>query len=402
MDNHQKFMSLALKLAKKAYPSPNPRVGAVIVKNGRVIGNGYHKKYGETHAEVIAINSVSNKDELKGATLYVTLEPCSHHDKTPPCTGTIIESGINEVIIGCEDENPKIDGILILREKGLKVEVIDDERCKKLNEAFFHWIKKQTPFVLLKLAMTLDGRIATKTGDSKYISNAQSRALSNSLRSDFDAIMVGINTVLIDNPRLTSRKPGSRNPTRIIVDSYLKAPLGYNWIEPNAVRIIATTDKHDKEKRKKLEAEGVEIIVLPETTEGHVDMNVLLQKLGSTTIAKSARVPLSCTGELPTGLGEYFSNEPDTLRKRMVPSISEFSSKNLITSILVEGGSELATTMLEAGLINKVLFFISGQILGNGINAFQGKGVERMKDALRLKNIAIRKIQEDVLIEGYL
>jgi len=355
MNEHQKFLSLALKLARKARPSPNPRVGAVIVRNGQVIGEGYHKEYGGDHAEIVAIKSVKNKDDLKASTLYVTLEPCSYYNKTPPCTDAIIDSGISEVIIGCRDQNPNVDGVSKLEKEGIKITVLDDEECKRINEAFFHWIKTKEPFILLKLAMTLDGRIATKSGDSKYISNAQSRALSNAWRSEYDAIMVGINTILVDNPRLTSRKAGSDNPIRIIVDSYLKAPIGYNWIETNARRIIATSEKHDKEKRKKLEAEGVEIIVLPQTSEGHVDLAILFKKLGE--------------------MG--------------------------ITSILVEGGSEVATNILEAGLISKIAFFISCQILGNGINVFEGKGIEKMKEAWRLKNISIKQIQDDVLIEGY-
>ncbi|MFH2105916.1 MAG: bifunctional diaminohydroxyphosphoribosylaminopyrimidine deaminase/5-amino-6-(5-phosphoribosylamino)uracil reductase RibD [Candidatus Micrarchaeota archaeon] len=349
------YIEHALKLAKKARPSPNPRVGAVIVKNGKIIGEGFHAKFGGDHAEIAAIKSVKNKEELKGAALYVTLEPCSHYEKTPPCTSAIIEAGLKEVIIGCRDKNPKVNSVSELKKKGIEAKILEDEECNKMNESFFHWIKTRKPFVMLKLAMTLDGRIATKTGDSKYISNAQSRALSNSWRSEYDAIMVGINTVLVDNPRLTSRKSGTENPIRIIVDSYLKAPVGHNWIEPNARRIIATSAKHDKEKRKKLEKEGVEVLVLPETSEGHIDLKVLLEKLGE--------------------IG--------------------------ITSILVEGGSELATTMLESGLINKIAIFISCQILGNGINLFEGKGVEKMKDAWHLKAIAIKQVQDDVLIEGY-
>ncbi len=353
--NDQKFMSLALKLAKKSNPSPNPRVGAIIVKDGKIIGKGYHKAAGEAHAEVVAINSVRDKNELKNAILYVTLEPCSHYGRQPPCTDAIISAGIKNVIIGCEDQNPKVEGIEKLKQAGCDVKMLNDQECHELNEAFFNWIKTGKPFVMLKLAMTLDGRIATKTGDSKYISNSQSRALSYAWRDNFDGIMVGIKTVLVDNPRLTSRAPGAANPTRIIVDSKLRIPLTSQVLEQNARRIIATTDKYDKEKKKQLESLGVEILVLKEEKTYYVDLKQLFDELG----------------------------------------------KRNIISLMVEGGAELATALLEQKLINKAAFFIAAKILGSGKNAFDGSGVERMDDALQLKNVSIRKLGEDVLVMGY-
>lgn len=349
------YLAYALKLAKKAGPSPNPRVGCVIVKKNKIIGQGYHKKPGEDHAEVVAIKSVKNKQDLRTATMYVTLEPCSHDGRTPPCTNTIIDAGLKKVVVGCTDENPRVKGIEALRKANIKVELANDIACKELNESFFHWVKTGKPFVLVKLAMTLDGRIATKTGDSKYISNAQSRSIGYTWRAIYNAILVGINTVIIDNPRLTSRTPGAKNPTRIIVDGTLRIPLTSSVLESNARRIVATTHKHNKKKKKQLESLGVEVLVLPEEEPGHVDLQKLLETLG----------------------------------------------KQGIISIIVEGGSEVATDFLKLKLINKGAFFIAAKILGGGKNAFTGIGVEKMDQAWQLKNISIRKVGNDVLVMGY-
>ena len=354
-NEQDKYLSLALSLAKKANPSPNPRVGAVVVKDNKIIGQGYHKSAGEGHAEITAINSVKNKNELKDATLYATLEPCSHYGKTPPCTEAIINAGIKHVVIGCIDQNPKVDGVEELKKHEISVEVLNDRECYEINEGFFHWIKTSKSFVMLKLAMTLDGRIATKTGHSKYISNSQSRALSYAWRDNFDAILVGINTVLIDNPKLTSRTSDAKNPMRIVVDSHLRIPITAQVLEPNARRIIATTEKHDKNKKRQLESMGVEMLILPEEKPDHINLKTLLEELG----------------------------------------------KKEITSVMVEGGAELATALLDNNLINKCAFFVAAKILGSGKSAFEGKGVEKMDDAWQLKNTAIRKVGDDVLIIGY-
>ncbi len=356
MKETEKYITKVLTLAKKAHPSPNPRVGALIVKDGKIIGQGYHKKAGEAHAEVIALESVSGKNQLAGATLYVSLEPCSHFGKTSHCTDTIIKSGIKKVVVGTEDHNPEVKGIEKLREAGIEVELINDSRCFEINEGFFHWIKTGKPFIMLKLAMTIDGRIATKTGHSQYISNSQSRALSYAWRDSFDAILVGIKTVIIDNPRLTSRTPRARNPTRIIVDSKLRIPLTAQVLEANGNRIIATTSHCDLEKKKQLESLGAEVLILDEEKPDHVNLKQLFETLG----------------------------------------------KKQITSLIVEGGSELATALLEQKLINKCAFFIAAKILGAGKNAFEGVGVEKMDDAVQLKNVSIRKLGEDVLVTGYL
>ncbi|HLC69168.1 MAG TPA: bifunctional diaminohydroxyphosphoribosylaminopyrimidine deaminase/5-amino-6-(5-phosphoribosylamino)uracil reductase RibD [Candidatus Bilamarchaeaceae archaeon] len=370
------YLARALKLAKKSHPSPNPGVGCVIIKDDKIIGQGYHKKAGEAHAEAVAIQDANTRSgwqnksdmllqpnlvkrkaqDLAGSIMYVTLEPCSHEEKrTLPCTQAIIEHRIKKVVVGCEDQNPQVKGIEALREAGIEVELVNDPDCRELNEAFFHWVKTKRPFVLLKLAMTLDGRIATKTGDSKYISNPQSRSIGYAWRALYDAILVGLNTVVIDNPRLTSRTPGAPNPIRIVVDGKLQLPLTSRVLEANARRIVATTPKHDKEKKKQLEALGVDVLVLPEEEPGHVDLNALLTELGSQGV----------------------------------------------TSVIVEGGSEVATDFFKAKLINKGAFFIAAKILGEGKTAFAGGGVEKMDQAWQLKNLSIRKVGNDVLIIGY-
>ncbi len=356
MDATSRYINRALKLARKSNPSPNPRVGAVVVRDNKIIGEGHHQNAGNPHAEVLAIRKAREKGEnLNDATLYVTLEPCSHFGRTPPCTEEIIEAGIKRVVIGTEDRNPEIKGIEKLRGNGIEVELLNDPFCYELNEGFFHWIRTGKPFIMLKLAMTLDGRIATKTGDSKYISNSQSHAVSYAWRDNFDAILVGINTVIVDNPRLTSRTPKAKNPTRIIVDSKLRIPLTSQVLEPNARRIIATTKNHDLEKKKQLESLGVEVLVVEEEKPEHVDLKQLFEMLG----------------------------------------------KLNILSIIVEGGSEIATTVFEKKLAQKGAFFIAAKILGGGKNVFEGSGVERMDDAVQLKNVAIRKLGDDVLVIGY-
>lgn len=350
------YLAYAFKLAKKANPSPNPRVGCVIVKGEKIIGQGYHKKPGEPHAEALAMASVSDPALLQGSTLYVTLEPCSHEEKrTPPCVPVLIAAGIAKVVIGVLDENPSVRGMEELKAAGIGVELVNDPQCRELNEAFFHWVKTGLPFVMLKLAMTLDGRIATRTGHSQYISNPQSRSIGYAWRAQYDAILVGINTVLIDNPRLTARTPGAPNPVRIVLDSRLRIPLTSRVLEPTARRIIVTTARHDPEKKKQLESLGVEVLVLPEETPDHIDLQALLATLG----------------------------------------------KQSITSILVEGGSEIATDFLERKLLQKGAFFIAAKILGSGKSAFEGRGAEKMDDAWQLKNISIRKVGNDVLVMGY-
>ena len=231
---HEKYMRMAIEEAKKGegFTSPNPLVGAVIVKDDRVIGIGYHKKYGENHAEINAfLNAKENGEDVEGASIYVTLEPCSHYGKTPPCADAIIKNKLKKVIIGCVDSNPKVagNGIKKLKDAGIDVIVnVLEEECRKLNEVFFYYIANKRPFVVMKYAMTMDGKIATVSGKSKWITSEKTREHSHRFRNKYSAIMVGINTVIEDNPMLNCRLPNTRNPIRIILDSSLKISLDSN------------------------------------------------------------------------------------------------------------------------------------------------------------------------------
>lgn len=355
------YMGLAYELAKKAEgrTTPNPTVGATIVKDGEIIGQGYHMKAGMPHAEIEAMNSVKDKELLKGSTLYLLLEPCCHYGKTAPCTKAIIEAGISRVVAPMKDPNPKVNGkgFEELRNAGIEVGVgLMEKEAKKLNEAFFKYITTKRSFVILKAAMSIDGKIATSAGQSKWISSEQSRSYVHELRNRVDAVIVGINTVLYDNPRLTCRIPGGRDPLRIILDSRLRIPLDARILaDRNA--LIATTNKCDKSKIRKLEEKGVGVVVI-RTNDKKVDLKELMYELA--------------------------------LRS--------------ITHIMIEGGSEVAASALKEGIVDKVVYFIAPKIIGgrDAKTPIGGKGIENMEEALKLKDVEIKKIGDDVVIEGYL
>src|SRR6056297_2804881 len=281
-----KYMKRAIELAKKGkgYTNPNPIVGAVIVKNGQIIGEGYHERYGEAHAEVNAFNHCSI--DPKGATMYVTLEPCAHHGNTPPCAEKIVEKKIKKVVIGLVDPNPLVNhkGIEILRNAGIEVITgVLSEEIKEMNEIFYHFIQNKTPYVIMKTAMSLDGKIATKTGDSKWISNEKARYFGHELRHEVSGILVGINTVVMDNPQLTTRLKGQegKDPHRIVLDSTLKIPLDSKILRLNseAKTFIATTEKASKEKIARLESLGVKVIST-QSVNNQVDLQSLMKILG--------------------------------------------------------------------------------------------------------------------------
>lgn len=356
-------MKRALEIAKlgEGYISPNPLVGAVIVKNDKIIGEGYHEKFGENHAEVNAFLNVS--EDVTGADMYVTLEPCSHYGKTPPCAERIVKEGIKKVVIAMEDPNPLVAGrgIQILREAGIEVETgILEKEAEDLNEIFLKYIKDKTPFCILKTAMSLDGKIATQTGDSKWISNEKSRKYVHQLRHRVSAIMVGIGTVLADDPLLTTRlddKEG-KDPIRVIIDSKGRIPLESKVINSNskARTILATTSKIPKHKKGQLESKKVEVVITP-TKNQQVDLNYLLKYLGDKGI----------------------------------------------DSILVEGGSTLNESMIKEKLVDKVINFIAPKIIG-GAKAktpVEGKGFEYVKDAVILDKITTQQFDEDIMISGY-
>lgn len=352
------YMKRALKLAQKGrgFVNPNPLVGAVIVKNGKIIGEGWHECFGKAHAEINAFSHAL--ENVEGAELYVTLEPCSHYGKTSPCAETIVQKGIRKVYIGMKDPNPLVSGkgIKILKEAGIETVCgIYEKECRKLNEIFIKYITTKLPFVVMKTAMTLDGKIASYTGDSKWISCEKSREIAHKMRSSCMGIMVGIQTVCKDNPFLTARTENAHNPIPIIVDSTLKIPTNAHVLEGKRC-IIATTDKADKQKRKALEKKGIEIIKIKEK-DGHVDLKLLLYQLGE--------------------IG--------------------------IDSILLEGGGELNFSMMKNQLVDKVIFFIAPKFVGgrNAKTPLEGDGFSQIKESIQLKNIEMKKIEEDIFITAY-
>lgn len=356
----EKYMRLAMQLAENAIgrTSPNPLVGAVIVKDNRVVGCGWHRKAGTPHAEVHALNQAG--ELAQGADVYVTLEPCAHYGKTPPCAKALVEAKVKNVYGGLLDVNPKVagKGFKILEDAGIHVEYgfLQDE-LRKQNEVFFKWIEHKKPFVVLKAAMTLDGKIATATGQSKWITNETSRAYGYKLRDIYDGIMVGINTVIEDNPMLTARVDGGKNPIRIVVDSSLKIDINANVVQDKSAKtIIATTDKADKDKILKLQAQNVDVIVVDKDENDKVDIEKLLNILGQQNIC----------------------------------------------SILVEGGATLSGSFVAKKLVDKVYFFIAPKIIGGkeAKTPVAGTGILNLQEALALKDIQIEKLEEDILIIG--
>lgn len=364
MHMDEEYMKRALELAKKGegYTSPNPLVGAVIVKDGRIIGEGYHERYGSNHAEVNAFLHAT--EDVYGATMYVSLEPCSHYGKTPPCANKIVEKGIKKVVIAHKDPNPAVSGrgIKILQENGIEVVTgILEEESKKLNEIFLKYITTKIPFCILKSAMTLDGKIATKTGDSKWVTNEESRKYVHQLRHKVSAIMVGIGTVLQDNPCLTTRLEDiqGKDSIRIILDTQGRIPLEANILNvKSSVRtIIATTTLAPVEKRNNLKELGADVLITP-VKQDKVDLNSLMKTLG----------------------------------------------EKGVDSVLIEGGSEINFSAIEAGIVDKVNMFIAPKIIGGNTakTPVGGAGFEFMKDAIKLNSINIKRFGNDIMLEGYI
>jgi len=359
-----KYMQRALELAAKGigYTNPNPLVGAVIVKNGKIIGEGYHEVCGSNHAEVNAFKNAT--EDVTGATMYVTLEPCSHYGKTPPCANAIIEKGIKKVVIGLKDPNPLVAGrgIQILKDNGIEVITgIMEEEGRKLNEIFLKYITTKIPFCILKTAMTLDGKIAAHTGDSKWITNESSRKYVHQLRHRVSGIMVGIGTILADDPLLTTRLDSGNgsDPTRIVVDSSARIPLEAKvlHVESKAKTIIATTEVADKNKIKALKDMGIEIINTP-LKNNRVDLTYLMKALG----------------------------------------------ERGIDSILLEGGSELNYSAIEQGIVDKVNSFIAPKIIGgrNAKTPIGGIGKAVMSEAIFIERLQVHSFGDDVMLEGYI
>jgi diaminohydroxyphosphoribosylaminopyrimidine deaminase/5-amino-6-(5-phosphoribosylamino)uracil reductase len=360
----QQYMESALSLARLAmgYTSPNPAVGAVVVKDGLAVGMGYTQPAGSEHAEVMALRQAG--DKAHGATMYVTLEPCSHYGRTPPCTQAIIDAGISEVHIALLDPNPVVSGQGVgrLNEKGIKTHIgICQQEAFEINEAYIKHITTGLPFVVAKFAMSLDGKIATKTGDSKWITKEETRKYAHALRYTVDAIMVGVNTIIADNPRLTAKCCGGRGgigkmqPLRLVVDSKGKVPLNAHIFEPPGEVLLAVAAPFDSVKKEKFVEAGAKVLELP-AREGSVDIVELFKLLG----------------------------------------------KREIVTVLVEGGGKLLGSLFDHRLVDKVLAFISPIIIG-GCEAVSvgGNGVDNIAKALRLSRVDIKSFGDDILISGY-
>ena len=359
----QTYMKLAIELALRGtgHTSPNPLVGAVIVKDNKIIGQGYHARYGDLHAERAALAACTQSPE--GATIYVTLEPCCHHGKQPPCTDAILESGIKHVIIGSRDPNPLVSGkgSRILREHG--IEVTEDfmrEECDAINAIFFHYIQTGMPYVTLKYAMTMDGRIATRTGASRWITGEKARENVHKDRNRHAAILAGIGTVLTDDPLLNCRIEGGKDPLRVICDTKLRIPLDSQIVRtakeiPTIIAAGEDLDQSISSKLTALKAAGCRILPLP-LKDGHPDLHALMEALG----------------------------------------------KEKIDSVLIEGGSQIAWSALSCGIVNKIQTYIAPKIFGSqeAPGPVGGAGVELPAECFALGTPDIRMLGDDILIES--
>lgn len=356
-------MKMALQLAEqgRGWTSPNPMVGAVIVKDGVVVGKGFHQAAGGPHAEIHALDDAGKK--ARGATLYVSLEPCNHTGRTPPCTQAILRSGVKRVVAGMKDPNPRVTGggLDFLQSHGIDVSVgVCEDACRRVNEIFIKYATTSLPFVIMKCAATLDGCIATQTGDSKWITNSLSRRFVHDLRHAIDAVMVGIGTVLKDDPRLTTRLEGRKasDPVRIVLDTHLSIPPDAQLLHltSDSDTLIVTGSGVAPEKRLLLKSTGVRFLALKEN-EGRIDLTALMVKLGE--------------------MG--------------------------ITSLLIEGGSRVNSAALRAGIVDKIFMFYAPKICGgNGIPICRGAGINLMEESLQVTDISVHRFANDVMIEGYL
>lgn len=367
----EKYMRRAIELAKKGsgHVNPNPLVGAVIVRDGEIIGEGYHECYGQLHAERNAIaNAKKRWNSLEGSTIYVTLEPCCHYGKTPPCTEAIIEEKIARVVVGSDDPNPLVSGkgFQMLREKG--IEVIPHflkEECDAMNHVFFHYIRTGTPYVAMKYAMTMDGKIACYTGDSKWVTGEESRAHVQTLRNHYKGIMAGIGTVLADDPMLNCRIEGGRDPIRIIADSHLRIPMDSQLVRTAGQQplIVACLPDADEEKAAQLQEKGVEVLRIPGVT----------------------------TADITEEQKEVIS----------LPVLMKELGARKIDGILLEGGGQLNESALQAGIVDRIYCYIAPKIFG-GAQAktpVEGQGLTRAADAWQFNRIGMQEFGQDILLE---
>ena len=353
------YMKQALSLAKKGcgWVSPNPMVGAVIVKNNRIIGSGFHQKYGGPHAERNALAACG--ESPAGATMYVTLEPCCHHGKTGPCTQAIIQSRIRRVVIGSKDPNPLVcgKGIELLRQAGILVTTdVLQEECDRLNTIFFHFIRTKTPYITMKYAMTADGKIATAAGDSKWITGDKARLHVHQTRHQYSGIMAGVGTVLLDDPLLTCRLPASKNPLRIICDTHLRTPLKSRLVSTaGEIPTLLATCCTDTGKIQPYLDTGCEVLTIP-SCDGHVDLKVLIRHLGARGI----------------------------------------------DSVLLEGGMTLNWSALKAGIVKSIQTYIAPKIVGGAKakSPIGGEGIQTLSQAWTLTPASIQHFGDDLLLES--
>lgn len=353
----ERFMRRALRLARKGIgkTSPNPAVGAVIVKNGKVIASGWHRKAGLPHAEIEALRSA--KGDVRGGTLFVTLEPCVHFGKTPPCVDAVIKAGIKRVVIGAKDPNPLVagKGIRKLKRAGIEVDsgVLADD-CRAINRPFGKFIATKTPYVTLKLASTLDGRIAIATGESRWITSEESRKAVHRLRSETDAVMVGVNTLLRDDPELTVRLVRGKDPLKAVLDSTFKTPLAAKAFKDPGRLVIFTGQGASAAKIKKARALGARVVVVPAKNNG-LDIRRVLKELG----------------------------------------------KLEVSSLLVEGGGTLSASLVKAGLVDRFVFFISPKLIGaDGRPSIGSLGLKKLSAAPVLKDVVVKRSGCDIVVEG--
>jgi diaminohydroxyphosphoribosylaminopyrimidine deaminase/5-amino-6-(5-phosphoribosylamino)uracil reductase len=358
----ERFMDEALALAERGRgrTSPNPMVGAVIVRDNEVVGRGWHPAAGEPHAEIFALREAGER--ARGATLYVTLEPCNHHGRTPPCTEAIIAAGIRRVVAGMEDPNPKVagGGFTRLREAGIEVTTgVREAACQRLNEVFITWITTGMPFVTLKIAASLDGRIATRSGHSHWITGAAAREQVHRLRDEHDAVLIGIGTLLKDNPRLTTRLPGGgRNPYRVIVDSRLRTPLHANIFGADGrERLIIFTAVKDRQQIAPYQERSLAVLHAPDTGNGILDLKSVMRQLAARDIC----------------------------------------------SVMIEGGAEVGGSAMDAGIVHKICFFYAPRIIGGrgAVGMLGGTGSTTMHEAINVIEVEINRFGPDFCITGY-
>jgi diaminohydroxyphosphoribosylaminopyrimidine deaminase/5-amino-6-(5-phosphoribosylamino)uracil reductase len=355
----KRYMRMALDLALQGAgrTSPNPLVGAVLVRGGKVIATGYHHRAGGDHAEVVALKRAGRK--ARGAALYINLEPCSHYGRTPPCTLSVIQAGVKTVVAGMADPNPLVSGqgICELRRAGIQIRLgVLQEESRRLNEAFAKYITRRLPFVILKLAASLDGKIATFTGDSRWVTAEAARRYVHSLRNQVDAVLVGAGTVVADDPQLTCRIPGGRNPLRIVVDGRLSIPTTARLLREPGKTIVVTGPRAPLRKVRAIERSGAEVWRFP-LSDGAVPFASLLRELG----------------------------------------------KREIVSVMIEGGVATAGHALSEKVVDKVCFFYAPKIIGgDGLDMIAPLGVKKMIQSKQLKDLAVEKVGADLLVTGYL